>query len=105
MQVILSGSIGRAVSTTNTLLPDGSAGNLISEVPLRVRIAEAVSDWYLLRFTDPALVKAAQFIVKGAAAGIVGDLAFEDWVDENQVRRSKPIVTVSDLQLEQLPSV
>lgn len=104
MQVTLSGSIGRAVSTTNTPLPDGSAGTPISEVPLRVRVAEAVSDWYLLRFTDAALVKAAQFIVKGAAVGIVGDLAFEDWLDPNQVRRSKPVVTVSDLQLERLPS-
>jgi single-stranded DNA-binding protein len=104
MQVTLSGSISRAVSTTNALLPDGSAGTPISEVPLRVRVAEGASDWYLLRFTDAALVKAAQFLVKGAAACVVGDLAFEDWIDENQVRRSKPVVTISDLQLERLPS-
>lgn len=101
MQVALSGSIGRAVSTINTLLPDGSAGTPISEVPLRVRVAEGVNDWYLLKFTDAAGVKAAQFIIKGAQVSIVGDLAFEDWTDEEtQVRRSKPVVTVSDLQLE-----
>ncbi len=103
MQVILSGSIGRAVSTTNTLLSDGSA-TPISEAPLGVGVAEKVNDWYLLRFTDPALVKAAQSIDKGATIGVVGDLTFEDWVDENQVRRTKPVVIVSDLQLGQLPS-
>jgi hypothetical protein len=102
MQVALSGSIGRAVSTTNTPLPDGSGSTPISEVPLRVRIAEGVNDWYLLKFTDAALVKAAQFIVKNAQISVVGDLAFEDLIDEIQVRRSKPVVTVSDLQLERL---
>jgi single-stranded DNA-binding protein len=100
MQVALSGSIGRAVSTTNTPLSDGSGSTPISEVPLRVRIAEGVNDWYLLKFTDAAGVKAAQFIIKGAQVSIVGDLVFEDWIDETQVRRSKPVVTVSDLQLE-----
>lgn len=103
MQVTLSGSIGRAVSTINALLPDASA-QPIAEVPLRVRVAEGVSDWYLLRFADAALVKAAQFIVKGATVGVVGDLAFEDWLDDDRVRRCKPVVTVSDLQLERLPS-
>jgi hypothetical protein len=79
MQVALSGSIGRAVSTTNTPLSDGSGSTPISA----------------------AGVKAAQFIIKGAQVSIVGDLAFEDWIDEEtQVRRSKPVVTVSDLQLE-----
>lgn len=101
MQVALSGSIGRAVSTTNTPLPDGSGSTPISEAPLRVRIAEGANDWYLLKFTDAAGVKAAQFIIKGAQVSIVGDLAFEDWTnEETQVRRSKPVVTVSDLQLE-----
>jgi single-stranded DNA-binding protein len=91
MQVALSGSIGRAVSTTNTPLSDGSGSAPVSE---------GVTDWYLLKFADAALVKAAQLIIKGAAVAIVGDLAFEDWSDDDQIRRSKPVVTVSDLQLE-----
>jgi single-stranded DNA-binding protein len=101
MQVALSGSIGRAVSTISTPLPDGSGSSTpISEVPLRVGVAEGVSDWYLLKFTDAAGVKAAQLIIKGAQISVVGDLAFEDFLDSDQVRRSKPVVTVSDLQLE-----
>ncbi|AFY93174.1 hypothetical protein Cha6605_2080 [Chamaesiphon minutus PCC 6605] len=103
MLVTLSGYIGRAVSTSNTPLPDGSGFAPVSEVPLGVRIAEGVTDWYLLKFTNEAGLRAAQFIVKNAQVAVVGDLAFEDWIDPNQVLRSKPVVTISDWQLERLP--
>jgi hypothetical protein len=102
MQVTLSGSAGRDVTTSNTLLLDGSGDTLIAEVPLGIRVAPGVTDWYLLKFTDAALVKIAQFIVKNATVSIVGDLAFEDSIDSDQTRRSKPVVTVSDSQLERL---
>jgi Single-strand binding protein family len=103
MLVTLSGYAGRAVSTGNAALADGSGHASISEVPLGVRVTEGVTDWHLLRFTDDALVRAAQFIGKGAQVSVVGDMAFEDWIDENRVRRSKPVITVSDLQLERKP--
>jgi hypothetical protein len=103
MLVTLSGYIGRAVSTTNAPLPDGSGFAPVAEVPLGVRIAEGVTDWYLLKFPDEAGLRAAQFIVKNAQVAVVGDLAFEDWIDPNQVRRNKPVVTISDWQLERLP--
>jgi hypothetical protein len=99
MQVNLSGRTGRAVSTTNNPLPDGSH-NLVCEVPLGILVAEGVTDWYSLKFTDAALVKSAQFIIKGAQLAVVGDMAFEEILDSDRGRRSKPVVTVSDLQLE-----
>jgi hypothetical protein len=102
MLVALSGSIGRAVSTTNTPLPDGSGHTLVCEVPLGIAVTEGVTDWYLLKFEPSNLVKAAQFIVKGATVAVVGDMVFEDWLDSDLVRHSKPVVTVSDLQLERL---
>ena len=100
MLVALSGRIGRAVSTIDNLLPDGSGHTLVAEAPLGITVAEGVTDWYLLKFTDAALVKAAQFIVKGVQVSAVGDMVFEDFLDSDRVRRSKPVVTVSDLQLE-----
>ena len=103
MLVALSGYIGRAVSTVDTLLPNNSGSAPASEVPLGVRIASGVKDWYLLRFTEDALILTAQFIVKGSQVSVVGDLVFEEWYDQDQVRRSKPVVTVTDLQLERLP--
>jgi hypothetical protein len=102
MLVALSGRIGRAVSTIDNLLPDGSGHTLVAEVPLGITVAEGVTDWYLLKFTEAALVKAAQFVVKNAQVSVVGDMVFEDFLDSDQVRRSKPVVTVSDLQLERL---
>jgi hypothetical protein len=102
MLVTLSGSAGRDVATSNTPLLDGSGHTLVAEVPLGIRVATGFTDWYLLKFTDAALVKIAQFIVKNATVSIVGDLAFEDSIDRDRVRRSKPVVTVSDLQLERL---
>ena len=102
MLVALSGRIGRAVSTIDNLLPDGSGHTLVAEVPLGIPVAEDVIDWYLLKFTDAALVKAAQFIVQNAQVSVVGDMVFEDFLDSDQVCRSKPVVTVSDLQLERL---
>jgi hypothetical protein len=103
MLVALSGSIGRAVSTTNTPLPDGSGHTLVCEVPLGIAVTEGVTDWYLLKFEPSNLVKAAQFIVKGAQVAVVGNMVFEDyWLDSDLVRHSKPVVTVSDLQLERL---
>jgi hypothetical protein len=100
MLVTLSGRIGRAVSTTDNLLPDGSGHTLVAEVPLGITVAESVTDWYLLKFTEAALVKAAQFIVENAQVSAVGDMVFEDFLDSDQIRRSKPVVTVSDFQLE-----
>jgi hypothetical protein len=102
MLVALSGRIGRAVSTIDNLLPDGSGHTLVAEVPLGITVAEGVTDLYLLKFTEAALVKAAQFVVKNAQVSVVGDMVFEDFLDSDQVRRSKPVVTVSDLQLERL---
>jgi hypothetical protein len=102
MLVALSGRIGRAVSTTDNLLPDGSDHTLVAEAPLGITVAQGVTDWYLLKFTEAALVKAAQFIVKNAAVSVVGDMVFEDFLDSDLVRCSKPVVTVSDLQLERL---
>ena len=73
MLVNLSGCVGRAVSTVHIPLPDSSGSAPASEVPLGVRIATGVTDWYLLRFTEDALILAAQFIVKGAQVAVVGD--------------------------------
>jgi hypothetical protein len=103
MLVTLSGYAGRAVSTANVPLPDGSSHAPVSEVPLGVRVSEGVTDWHLLRFTDDALIQAARFIGKGAQVSVVGDMVFEDWIDPNQLRRCKPVITVSDLQLERQP--
>jgi single-stranded DNA-binding protein len=95
MQVTISGYTGRDIKVVSS--DDGHTAT-INEAPLAVKIAET-TDWYLLKFASEALIKASQYLRKGTRISVVGELTFEDWIDESQTRCSKPVVMVSDLQL------
>jgi single-stranded DNA-binding protein len=99
MLVTISGYAGRDLKTTQIPLLDSTDTSTVTDTAVRVKVAGDVADWYLVKFTDAALIKASQFITKNSLITVVGDLTFEDWIDEQQTRCSKPVVTVSDLQL------
>jgi single-stranded DNA-binding protein len=96
MLVTISGYAGRDIKTTQVPSNDGT--DILTDTALRVKVADA-TDWFLVKFIGDALVKASSSIVKGSLISVVGELTFEDWIDESQTRCSKPVVTVSDLQL------
>lgn len=99
MHVTLSGYIGRDIKTSEVPSDDGTGTCAVSETALAVKVAADATDWYLIKLTGDALAKASQFLTKGSLISVVGELTFEDWIDEEQNRRSKPIVLVTDLQL------
>jgi single-stranded DNA-binding protein len=94
MLVTISGCTGRDIK----VVPSDGTTATINEAPLAVKIADT-KDWYLLKFASEALIKASQYLRKGARISVVGELTFEDWIDESQTRCSKPVVMVSDFQL------
>jgi single-stranded DNA-binding protein len=95
MLVTISGYTGRDIK----VVPSDGTTVTINEAPLAVKIADT-TDWYMLKFASEALVKASQYLRKGSRISVVGELTFEDWIDESQTRCSKPVVAVSDLQLQ-----
>jgi single-stranded DNA-binding protein len=100
MQINISGCVGHDIKTSQVPSNDGSTGTCtVTESALGVKVAADATDWYLIKLTGDALAKASQFITKGSLVSVVGELTFEDWIDESQTRRSQPVVTVSDLQL------
>ena len=57
------------------------------------------TDWHKLKFVGDSLVNAAGYIAKGVIVSVTGTLTFEHWNDEDGVLRSKPVVTVFEVQL------
>lgn len=96
MQVTISGSIGRAPQS----LPQTTDGLPILEAALAVLTAEG-KDWFALQFADAALIRSVQQVRKGDALAVTGELWFEPIASATD--RFKPVVSVSDLQLCELP--
>lgn len=99
MQVTLSGYTGRAVQNSDVPRHDGSGSFQIAETSLAVNVAKDTADWYKLKFVGDSLANAASYIGKGVLISVVGTLTFEHWTNEDGELRSKPIVTVSEVQL------
>ena len=99
MQVTLSGRTGQVVKTSNVERHDGSGYFQIAETSLAVNVTQETADWYKLKFVGDSLVKAASYISKGAPVSLTGTLAFEHWNDSDGELHSKPVVTVSEVQL------
>jgi single-stranded DNA-binding protein len=92
MFVAISGLIGRAPQSLNT--PSGAP---VVEAALAVTTSER-KDWYALQFSD-ALIEASYSVRKGDTISVTGELTFEPLADGG----SKPVITVSDLQLCNAP--
>jgi single-stranded DNA-binding protein len=99
MQVTLSGRTGRVVETNNVERHDGSGSFQIAETSLAVNVTQDTSDWYKLKFVGDSLVKAANYIGKGAPVSVTGTLTFEHWTDDNSELQSRAVVAVSEVQL------
>jgi single-stranded DNA-binding protein len=98
MLVSISGYVGRDIKVTQVPSNDGTSTSTVTDTALAVKVGDA-TDWFLIKFAGETLVKASKSIRKGLQISVVGELTFDDWIDEQQTRRSKPVVTVSDLQL------
>jgi hypothetical protein len=92
MQVMISGSIGRAPQP----LPQTTDGLPVLEAALAVPTADG-KDWFAIQFVGTDLVDAAHVIRKGDTIAIAGYLTFEPLPD-GAVAPFKPVVAVSDLQ-------
>jgi single-stranded DNA-binding protein len=96
MLVTISGSIGRALQS----LPQTPDGLTVLEAALAVPTAEG-KDWFALQFADPTLIRSVQQVRKGDTLAVTGELKFEPIASATD--RFKPVVSVSDLQLCELP--
>jgi single-stranded DNA-binding protein len=99
MQVTVSGRIGRVVQTNDVPRHDGSGSFQVAETSLAVNVTKDATDWHKLKFVGDSLVNAAGYIAKGVILSVTGTLTFEHWNDEDGVLRSKPVVTVFEVQL------
>lgn len=45
------------------------------------------------------MINAGSYVQKGSLQSVVGKLTFEDWLDADEKRVSKGVVTVTELQL------
>jgi single-stranded DNA-binding protein len=97
MQVMLSGSIGRAPQA----LLQTTDGLPVLEAALAVP-TDVGKDWFAIQFVGTDLVDAAQVICKGDTIAVTGYLTFEPLPD-GAVTPFKPVVAVSDLQLCDAP--
>ncbi|WP_373539735.1 single-stranded DNA-binding protein [Chamaesiphon sp.] len=93
MQVMISGSIGRALQS----LPQTTDGLPVLEAALAVPTSDG-KDWFAIQFVGTDLVDAAQIIRKGDTIAVTGELTFEQLPD-GAFTPFKPVVAVSDLQL------
>ncbi len=99
MQVTVSGHTGCVVQTNDVPRNDGSGSFQIAETSLAVKVTKDATDWHKLKFVGDSLVNAAGYIAKGALVSVTGTLTFEHWNDEDGELRSKPVVTVFEVQL------
>jgi single-stranded DNA-binding protein len=100
MQVVLSGRTGKAIEFKDIERKDGSGSFQIAESSVAVTVnRDTPPDWYKLKFRGDRLLKAAAYLGKGVLVSIVGMLAFEDWTDDQGNRKSRPVVTVTEIQL------
>ena len=100
MQLIISGYTGKAIESKNIASHDGSGSFEIAESSLAVKNAnDTPPDWYKLKFRGDRLLKAASYIAKGVLLSVVGNLTFEDWTDADGNRKSRPVLTVTEIQL------
>jgi single-stranded DNA-binding protein len=99
MLVTVSGHTGRPAEIKSIARKDGNGHVSIAETSLAVKVTNEDSDWYKLKFIGDSLVKAAEYITKGAAICVVGEMSFETWEDESGKRCARPVVNVSEIQL------
>jgi hypothetical protein len=99
MLLTISGKAGRGIKSTQVPTDDGSGTYTVTDTAVAVKVAADATDWYLLKFADPALVDASKCITEDSLISVTGELSFEDWTEEQHGRRSKPVILVSDLQL------
>ena len=105
MLVTLSGRTGRAVQTNDVPRHDGSGSFQVADTSLAVNVTKDATDWHKLKFVGDSLVNAAGYIAKGVIVSVTGTLTFEHWDDGDGELRSKPVVTVSEVQLPAKPAV
>jgi single-stranded DNA-binding protein len=103
MLVTLSGNTGRAAEIKFIPRKDGNGHVSIAETSLAVKVTSEDSDWYKLKFIGDSLVKAAEYITKGAGICVVGEMTFETWDDESGERCARPVINVSEIQLPPKP--
>lgn len=57
-------------------------------------------DWFDLTLWDKTAEVAANYVKKGSLIGVIGSLAFDQWIDRTTGdERSKPIINVNQLEL------
>jgi single-stranded DNA-binding protein len=103
MLVTLSGNTGRPAESKFIPRKDGNGTVAIAETSLAVKVTSEDTDWYKLKFIGDSLVKAAEYITKGAAICIVGELTFESWNNESGDICTRPVINVSEIQLPSKP--
>jgi single stranded DNA-binding protein len=103
MQVTISGYTGRDAEVKAIPRRDGSGNVSIAETSLAVKVGVEETDWYKLKFIGDTLCKAAEYIFKGAAICVVGELTFENWNDEQGKACSRPLINVTEVQLPSKP--
>jgi hypothetical protein len=103
MLVTLSGNTGRASEIKFIPRKDGNGSVAIAETSLAVKISTEDTDWYKLKFVGDSLAKLTEYITKGAAISVVGELTFETWNDEHGESCARPVVNVSEIQLPPKP--
>jgi single-stranded DNA-binding protein len=105
MLVTLSGNTGRAAEIKFIPRKDGNGSVAIGETSLAVKVSTEDTDWYKIKFIGDLLVKAAEYITKGAAISVVGELTFETWDNEQGESCARPVVNVSEIQLPSKPKL
>ena len=99
MLVTLSGNTGRDVEIKSIPLRDETGSFQLAEIPLAVKVAEDVTDWYKLKFVGDNLVKIASYVTKGMSLCIVGELTFESWTNSKEELCHCAVINVSEIQL------
>jgi single-stranded DNA-binding protein len=103
MLVTLSGNTGRAAEIKFIPRKDGSGDFAIAETSLAVKVTSEDTDWFKVKFIGDSLIKAADYITKGAAICVVGELTFETWTDDRGETCARPVINVSEIQLPPKP--
>ena len=100
MYVVISGHAGKTTELKDIDRRDGSGSFSIAESSLAVKVTkDGEPDWYKLKFRGDRMINAGSYVQKGSLQSVVGKLTFEDWLDADENRVSKGVVTVTELQL------
>ena len=100
MYVVISGHAGKTTELKDIDRRDGSGSFSVAESSLSVKVTkDGEPDWYKLKFRGDRMINAGSYDQKGSLQSVVGKLTFEDWLDADEKRVSKGVVTVTELQL------